>query len=102
MAQNMEDVTNTMQFVQMAAQLGPEGQATPKYGEIIDFIGDKLGVPTKLRASAEERRFNMEQMAQQAQQLAQQNPEMLDGADTDKKILDMLGVNNIAEVLPNA
>ena len=102
MAQNMEDVTNTMQFVQMAAQLGPEGQATPKYGEIIDFIGDKLGVPSKLRASAEERQFNMQQAMEQAQQLAQQNPEMLDGADTDKKILDMLGVNNIAGALPNA
>jgi hypothetical protein len=102
MAQNMEDVTNTMQFVQMAAQLGPEGQATPKYGEIIDFIGDKLGVPSKLRASAEERQFNMQQAMEQAQQLAQQNPEMLDGADTDKKILDMLGVNNIAGAMPNA
>jgi hypothetical protein len=76
MAQNMEDVTNTMQFVQMAAQLGPEGQATPKYGEIIDFIADKLGVPTRLRASSEERQFNLEQAAQQAQQLAQQNPEV--------------------------
>jgi hypothetical protein len=76
MAQNMEDVTNTMQFVQMAAQLGPEGQATPKYGEIIDFIGDKLGVPSRLRASAEERQFNMQQAAQQAQQLAQENPEV--------------------------
>ena len=91
-----------MQFVQMAAQLGPEGQATPKYGEIIDFIADKLGVPSRLRASAEERQFNLEQAAQQAQQLAQQNPEMLDGADTDKKILDMLGLNNIAGAMPNA
>jgi hypothetical protein len=76
MAQNMEDVTNTMQFVQMAAQLGPEGQATPKYGEIIDFIADKLGVPSRLRASPEERQFNMEQAMQQAQQLAQENPEV--------------------------
>lgn len=102
MAQNMEDVTNTMQFVQMAAQLGPEGQATPKYGEIIDFIADKLGVPSRLRTSPEERQFNMQQAMEQAQQLAQQNPEMLGGVDTDKKILDMLGVNKIAEVLPNA
>jgi len=101
MAQNMEDVTNTMQFVQMAAQLGPEGQATPKYGEIIDFIADKLGVPSRLRTSPEERAFNLEQAAQQAQQLAQQNPEML-GGDTDKKILDMLGLNNIEGALPNA
>jgi hypothetical protein len=75
MAQNMEDVTNVTQFVQLASQLGPEGQATPKYGEIIDFIADKLGIPSKLRASAEERRFNLEQAAQQAQQMAMQNPE---------------------------
>jgi hypothetical protein len=60
----------------MAAQLGPEGQATPKYGEIIDFIADKLGVPSRLRASSEERQFNMQQAAQQAQQLAQENPEV--------------------------
>jgi hypothetical protein len=76
MAQNMEDVTNVTQFVQMAAQMGPEGQATPKYGAIVDYIGDKLGVPTSLRVSPEERQFNMEQSMQQAQQLAQENPEV--------------------------
>ena len=76
MAQNMDEVTNTMQFVQLASQMGPEGQATPKYGDIVDFIGDKLGVPARLRVSPDERAFNLQQAAQQAQQVAEQNPEM--------------------------
>ena len=76
MAQNMDEVSNTMQFVQLASQMGPEGQATPKYGDIVDYIGDKLGVPVRLRLSPEERTFNLQQAAQQAQQVAQENPEM--------------------------
>jgi hypothetical protein len=75
MAQNMEDVTNITQFVQMATQMGPEGQATPKFGAIVDYIGDKLGIPQALRVSPEERNVNMEQAMQQAQQMAQENPE---------------------------
>lgn len=76
MAQNMDEVANTMQFVQLASQMGPEGQATPKYGEIVDYIGDRLGVPSRLRVSADERAFNLQQAAQQAQQVAEQNPEL--------------------------
>jgi hypothetical protein len=37
-----------------------------------------------------------------AAQAAQQNPEIGAGGETDKKILDMLGVNKLSEVLPNA
>jgi len=102
MAQNMEDVTNVVQFVQMAQQFGPEGQATPKMGEIIDYIGDKLGIPVSLRFDKAERDYNIQQLQQQAVQMAQQNPDAMAGGETDKKILDMLGVNKLAEVMPNA
>jgi hypothetical protein len=77
MAQNMEDVTNVVQFVQMAQQFGPEGQATPRMGEIIDYIGDKLGIPVSLRFDKAERDYNLQQIQQQAAQVAQQNPEMV-------------------------
>jgi hypothetical protein len=77
MAQNMEDVTNVVQFVQMAQQFGPEGQATPKMGEIIDYIGDKLGIPVSLRFDKAERDYNIQQIKQQAAQVAEQNPEMV-------------------------
>jgi hypothetical protein len=75
MAQNMEDVTNVMQFVQMAQGFGPEGQATPKMGEITDYIADKLGIPSRLRNDSAERQYNLQQIAQQAAQVAEQNPE---------------------------
>jgi len=75
MAQNMEDVTNVMQFVQMAQGFGPEGQATPKMGEITDYIADKLGIPSRLRNDSAERQYNLQQIAQQASQVAEQNPE---------------------------
>jgi hypothetical protein len=77
MAQNMEDVTNVVQFVQMAQQFGPEGQATPKMGEIIDYIGDKLGIPVSLRFDKAERDYNIQQLQQQAAQVAETNPEMV-------------------------
>jgi len=101
MAQNMEDVTNVMQFVQMAQGFGPEGQATPKMGEITDYIADKLGIPTKLRFDSAERQYNLQQAAQMAAQAAQQNPEIGAGGETDKKILDLLG-SNMPKVQTNA
>jgi hypothetical protein len=60
----------------MATQMGPEGQATPKFGAIVDYIGDKLGIPQMLRKAPEERAFEMQQAMDQAQQLAQENPEV--------------------------
>jgi hypothetical protein len=42
----------------------------------VDYIGDKLGIPAALRVSPEERQFNMEQAMAQAQQMAQENPEV--------------------------
>lgn len=75
MAQNMEDVSNVMQFVQVSASLGPEGQATPKMGDIADYVADKLGIPASLRNSKADRDYNLQQMAMQAQQVAAQSPE---------------------------
>jgi hypothetical protein len=95
MAQNMEDVGNITQFVQMATQMGPEGQATPKFGAIVDYIGDKLGIPAALRVSPEERAFNMQQAMDQAQQVAQ-------GGGIDEEILQMLDKEKLQEVIPNA
>lgn len=82
MAQNMEEVNSILQFAQISAQLGPEGQLALKTGELVDYLGDKLGVPARVRNSAAERAFIMEQQAQQQQAMmamqmaaAQQQPE---------------------------
>lgn len=64
MAQNMEEINNIMQFMQITAAMGNEGQLAVKTGELIDYIGDKLGIPSSVRNTAAERGFLMEQQQQ--------------------------------------
>ena len=84
MAQNMEEVNAIMQFMQITATMGNEGQLAVKAGDAIDFIGDKLGVPASVRTTAAERAYLIEEqrklmmqdqammaMAGQQQQVAQ-------------------------------
>jgi len=75
MAQNMEEVNNMLQYAQIAQNSGPEGQMSIRVGEMLDLIAEKLGVPQKIRPTPEERRMMMQEAAQAAQQMAQQNPE---------------------------
>lgn len=68
MAQNMEEINNILQFMQIAQQLGTEGQVAIKNGDLIDFLADKLGVPSAVRNTAAERSFLIEQQQQMAAQ----------------------------------
>jgi hypothetical protein len=68
MAQNMEEINNIMQFMQITATMGAEGQMAVKTGDLIDFLGDKLGVPSSVRNSAAERGFLMEEQKKLQQQ----------------------------------
>lgn len=61
MAQNMEEINNVIQFMQIAQTLGSEGQLAVKTGDLIDFLGDKLGVPAAIRNTPAERAFLMEE-----------------------------------------
>jgi hypothetical protein len=80
MAQSMDEVNKVLQFAQIAQGAGPEGQMSLKVGEMLDYIGEKLGIPAKLRTSPAERAQRMQDMAQMAQQAAQANPEAAAGA----------------------
>jgi hypothetical protein len=76
-AQAMDEVNSALQFAQLTQQMGIEGQVAVKFGEMIDYLGDKLGVPAAVRNSAAERTFLLEQKAeQQAQQMAMQQAMM--------------------------
>lgn len=68
MAQNMEEINNIVQFMQLTANFGAEGQLAVKTGELIDFLGDKLGVPSAVRNSPAERAFLMDEQRKLAQQ----------------------------------
>ena len=72
-AQAMDEVNGALQFAQIVQQMGPEGSVAIKMGDMIDYLGDKLGVPAALRNDAAERAFLIEQQAQQqAQAMAAQ------------------------------
>ena len=60
-AQNMEELNAIMQFQQLTQGLGPAGAIAVKTNELIDYIGDKLGVPSSVRTSAPERAYMLEQ-----------------------------------------
>jgi len=74
MAQNMEEVNAIIQYLQLVAPLGAEGTVAVKTTELIDYLGDKLGVPAAVRNSPEERIVLIEERAakEQAQMLAMQ------------------------------
>jgi len=68
MAQNMGKVEETLNFMQITSQMGPQGQVFLKQDKLIDYIADQMGVPAELRTTPEER----EQLMQQAMEVAQQ------------------------------
>jgi hypothetical protein len=71
MAQNMSKVEETLNFMQITAQMGPQGQVFLKQDKLIDYIADQMGVPAELRTTPEER----QQLMQQAMEMAQQAQE---------------------------
>jgi hypothetical protein len=73
MAQNMEEINNIIQFMQITSTMGNEGQLAVKNGELIDYIGDKLGIPSSIRNTSAERAF----LIQQQQEMMQQQQVMM-------------------------
>ena len=74
-AQNLEEINEVMQFVQIAGSLGPGGIAEMKPDQIATFIGDKLGIPSNLRTTPQEKQAIVQQSMQMAMQGQQMPPE---------------------------
>jgi len=70
-AQNLGDIEKIMNWVQLSAGLGMDGQMAVRTASISDYVADKLGVPAELRTTPAERQQMMEQ-AQQAAMMAAQ------------------------------
>jgi hypothetical protein len=72
-AQAMEEVNAVLQYAQLMQGFGTDGAVAIKTDMVVDYIGDKLGVPAVLRNTAAERAVLMEEMqAQQQNALAMQ------------------------------
>ena len=67
-SQNNNDINNVVQFAQIVAQFGPEGQTILKLGKIADYIGEKLGIPVNLINTEAERAAIMQQTEQLARE----------------------------------
>jgi hypothetical protein len=70
MAQNMEEVNAIIQYTQLMQGFGTDGALAIKTDAVVDYIGDKLGVPAAVRNTAAERAVLMETMQQQQQEAA--------------------------------
>ena len=69
-----QEINEIMQFVQIAGSLGPGGVAEMKPDVIATHIGDKLGIPSNLRTTPQEKQAIIQQsmqMAMQGQGMAQ-------------------------------
>ena len=71
MAASNEEVQTAMSFIQLAGQLGPSGQMAVNIDRAADYIADKLGVPTELRTTPQEREAMAAQMMQAQMMQAQ-------------------------------
>ena len=65
------EIQNVLQAFQIAQGLGPEGQMAFRTESVVDFVAKKLGVPTELMTTPEER-MQMQMMAAQAAAQQQQ------------------------------
>jgi hypothetical protein len=93
MAQNMEEINSIVQFMQLTASLGNEGQLAIKTGDLIDYLGEKLGVPAALRTTAAERAYLIEEQ----RKLAQQDQAMMAMAGQQQQV----NANQQAAVAPD-
>ena len=71
LAQSNEEVQTAMGWLQIIQQLGPMGAMAVRIDRVADFVADKLGIPSELRTSTEERQQMIEQAQQQAAQMQQ-------------------------------
>jgi hypothetical protein len=76
-AQNLDEVNEVMQFFQIANALGPGGVAEVKPDAIAAFVGDKLGIPSQLRTSPEEKQQIQKQTMEM---LKSQSMQIMEGA----------------------
>tara|TARA_S200002703_G_scaffold158404_1_gene168671 strand:+ start:339 stop:1874 length:1536 start_codon:yes stop_codon:yes gene_type:complete len=67
-AQKMQEVNDVIQYMQIANQMGPQGQVTVAVPRVLSYIADRLGIDQNLLNSEEEQQMLMQQMQQMMQE----------------------------------
>ena len=75
-AQHMEEINSIVQYIQLVSPLGAEGQYAVDTSSLIDYLGDKLGVPSDVRNNAAKRAYLIEERAKAEQAAAMMQAQM--------------------------
>jgi len=76
-AQNQEEIGAILNYAQLMQNLGPDGQLALKMDALVDYLGDKLGVPMSVRNNRAERAVMMEEANNQQQMAAMAQMQMM-------------------------
>lgn len=71
-AQKLQEINDVVQYMQIANQMGPQGQVTVSVPRVLEFIAERLGIEQTLLNNPEEQQMMMQQMQQMM--MAQQAP----------------------------
>jgi hypothetical protein len=76
-AQNQEEIGAILNYAQLMQNLGPDGQIALKMDALVDYLGDKMGVPMSVRNNRAERAIMMEEANNQQQMAAMAQMQMM-------------------------
>jgi hypothetical protein len=76
-AQNQEEIGAILNYAQLMQNLGPDGQIALKMDALVDYLGDKMGVPMSVRNNRAERAVMMEEARNQQQMAAMAQVQMM-------------------------
>jgi len=75
-AQKLQEINDVVQYMQIANQMGPQGQATVSVPRVLAFIAQRLGIDQNILNNPEEQQEFMMQMQQQM--MAAEEPQQVD------------------------
>jgi hypothetical protein len=76
-AQNQEEIGAILNYAQLMQNFGPDGQVSLKMDALVDYLGDKMGVPMSVRNNRAERAIMMEEANNQQQMAAMAQVQMM-------------------------
>jgi hypothetical protein len=84
-AQNQEEIGAILNYAQLMQNLGPDGQIALKMDALVDYLGDKMGVPMSVRNNRAERAIMMEEANNQQQMAAMAQMQMMQQQQQQKQ-----------------
>lgn len=85
-AQKLQEINDLVQYMQIANQMGPQGQATISVPRVLEFIAERFGIDQNLLSTPEEQMMMMQQMMMLQQEAAGEPQPVSDGGAMEAAI----------------